>query len=208
MLTHFRETLRPALVLLALFTALTGNAYPLAITGAAQLALRWQANGSLIRQGGPGGRVVGSALVGQSFTAAGYFHGRPSAAGKGYDAANSGASNYAPGAPELRQRIAGDIANLRKAGLTSREVPADLVTTSASGLDPDISPEAAFLQVGRVAQARGLAPDTVRMLVAGEVRQPPIGFLGAPHVNVLALNLALDVLAHRQKAPSPAKLPV
>ena len=202
MWNEFRDTLRPAIVLLALFTALTGLAYPLAVTGLAQVAFPSQADGSLQRMAG---RVRGSALIGQSFTAPGYFHGRPSAAGKGYDAANSSGSNLAPGAPELAHRVAGDVAMLRQQGLTSQAVPSDLVTTSASGLDPDISPEAAFFQIPRVTKARGLDEARVRQLVTAAIESPVPAFLGPPRVNVLALNRALDASV-RQTAPTSAML--
>lgn len=201
MLTHFRDTFRPALVLLALFTLLTGLAYPLAITGVARLAFPAEAAGSLIREGGV---VRGSALIGQGFAAPGYFHGRPSAAGNGYDATNSAGSNFAPGAPELRQRIATEVAALRASGMRG-PVPQDLVTASGSGLDPDISPASALAQVPRVAGARGLPETQVRALVNSETRGSGAGFLDEPRVNVLLLNRALDA-AHRQHAGASARL--
>jgi K+-transporting ATPase ATPase C chain len=203
MWTEFRDTLRPALVLLALFTALTGLAYPLAVTGLARLAFPAAAEGSLVRDAAG---VRGSALIGQPFSAPGYFHPRPSAAGKGYDAANSSGSNLAPAAPELARRIAGDVATLRQQGLTSQPVPSDLVTTSASGLDPDISPEAAFFQIPRVAAARGLDQARLRQLVTAAIETPAPAFLGPRRVNVLALNRALDA-SIRQSAPNSAMPP-
>ena len=162
--TEIRDTLRPAVVLLTLFTLLTGIAYPLAITGIAQVALPYQANGSLVRDGST---VLGSALIGQGVARDDLFHGRPSAAGKGYDATASSGSNLAPGAPDLDKRIKGDVATLRGQGVTGG-VPVDLVTTSASGLDPDISPEAALLQAPRVARARGLPVDVVTALARAQ----------------------------------------
>ncbi|MBS0255161.1 MAG: potassium-transporting ATPase subunit KdpC [Proteobacteria bacterium] len=204
MWTELRDTLRPAIVLLVLFTGLTGLAYPLAVTVLARLAFPAEAEGSLVRDGGG---VRGSALIGQPFSRPGYFHGRPSAAGNsaqgGYDAANSSGSNLAPGAPELARRVTGAVAALRQQGLTSQAVPSDLVTTSASGLDPDISPEAAFFQVSRVARARGLDEARVRQLVTAAIAAPRPAFLGPPRVNVLALNRALDAIV-RQTAPISA----
>ncbi len=188
MLTELRSSLRPAFVLLLLFTALTGVAYPLAITGIAQVAFPAQANGSLIRDNGT---VVGSELIGQNFAEARYFHPRPSAAGKGYDASASAASNLAPASQDLATRIGGDVAALRQQGLTG-PIPTDLVTTSASGLDPHISPEAAFLQVGRVAAARNVAPAVIRNAVTAATEYPLLGLIGEPRVNVLLLNRQLD----------------
>lgn len=198
MLTEIRTALRPALVVLLLLGALTGLAYPLAMTGLAQVALPAQANGSLIRDGN---RVVGSALIGQNFTGAGYFHGRPSAAGKGYDASASAATNLAPGSKDLRDAIAERVASSGARG----SVPADLVTTSASGLDPHISPQAALAQVSRVATARGLAEAGVRAMVARSVESPLLAFLGERRVNVLRLNMALNrVSPGRQRAANSA----
>lgn len=196
MFAELRNSLRPALIVLLALTLLTGIAYPLAITGLAQIMLPAEANGSLIRDSG---RVIGSELIGQTFTSVGYFHGRPSAAGKdGYDASASAASNLAPGSKDLRDAIAHRVADLRAQGLTG-SVPPDLVTTSASGLDPHISPEAALSQVQRVAAARELDPAVLRQLVAGKTQQPILGFLGEPRVNVLELNRALDHMG----APQP-----
>ena len=194
-MTH---ALRPALVLLALFTALTGIAYPLAVTGIAQLAFPTAANGSPVTIGG---RVVGSALIGQSFTSERYFHGRPSATTGAdptdptksvedpYNAASSTGSNLAPSSAVLAEAV-----KARVAALGGGPVPVDLVTASASGLDPDISPAAAALQVARVAKARGLPEDEVRALVNRSILGRSFGIVGEPRVNVLALNLALDDL--------------
>ncbi|GAA4037598.1 potassium-transporting ATPase subunit KdpC [Sphingomonas rosea] len=190
MLTDIRTALRPALVLLLGLTLLTGLVYPLAITGAAQLIAPSQANGSLVRDGD---RVIGSALVGQSFASPRYFHGRPSAAGAGYDASASSGSNLGPTSKTLETSIAERVAATRKDG-ASGPVPADLVTASGSGLDPDLSPAAALVQVRRVAETRGLAEARVRALVEAEVRSPLLGFLGEPRVNVLSLNRQLDRL--------------
>ncbi len=190
MLAEIRSTLRPAFVLLFLLTVLTGIAYPLAITGIAQTVFPAQANGSLIVDGG---KVVGSALIGQNFTSARYFHPRPSAAGKGYDASASAATNLAPGSKDLRDAIAARVATARaQSGMAGADVPPDLVTTSASGLDPDLSPEAALYQVSRVAGARGMSPQSVRALVQKAIQYPIFGIIGEPHVNVLLLNRQLD----------------
>lgn len=185
MLSH----LRPALVSMGLFTALLGLAYPLAVTGVAQAAFPAQANGSLVRDAG--GRVIGSALIGQAFAKPEYFHGRPSAAGNGYDATASSGSNMGPLNDKLIAREKADAAALR-AENPSAVIPADAVTTSASGLDPDISPANARFQAPRVAKARGVAEAQIEALIAGQVQRPLLGFIGQPRVNVLALNRALD----------------
>ena len=193
--------LRPALVLVILFTLLTGLALPLAFTGAARAVFPFQAGGSLIEHDG---HVVGSALLGQAFTADKYFQGRPSATTAPdpadssktvpapYNAANSGASNLGPTSKALVDRVTADIA---KAG--KKPVPGDMVTTSASGLDPDISPANAERQVARVAAARGLPADQVRALVTAQTEGRLLGLVGEPRVNVLRLNLALDAAASR-----------
>ena len=194
MLAEIRSALRPAFVLLFLLTALTGIAYPLAITGIAQAVFPSQANGSLIIDGG---KVVGSELIGQNFVDARYFHPRPSAAGKGYDASASAATNLAPGSKDLRDAIAARVADARATDIGAQgpsgvDVPPDLVTTSASGLDPDLSPEAALFQVGRIAKARGMPPQSIRALVHGAIQYPLFGIIGEHRVNVLLLNRQLD----------------
>lgn len=183
--------LRPALVLLVAMTVLTGLVYPLTVTGIARAIFPWQAGGSLVERDG---RVIGSALIGQSFASDRYFHGRPSAAGQGYDAAGSGGSNLGPTSRALIERIKADVARLRAEGVRG-PVPVDLVTSSASGLDPDISPASALVQVPVVARARGLSPVVVQSLVREHVVGPSLGILGEPRVNVLALNLALDAIS-------------
>jgi potassium-transporting ATPase KdpC subunit len=186
----FTTALRPAIVLTILFALLLGILYPLAITGVAQLAFPHQANGSVLRDAA--GKAIGSELIGQNFSGDRYFHPRPSAAGKtGYDSTASSGSNLGPASQALVDRVTGDIATARKQGIADA-LPADLVTASGSGLDPDISPANALLQADRVAKARSLPLDRVRQLVAGATETPTIPFLGDPHVNVLALNRRLD----------------
>jgi len=190
MLADLTSAVRPAVMLTVLFALLLGLAYPVAITGVAQLAFPAEANGSLVSAHG---RVVGSRLIGQAFAGPQWFHPRPSAAGAGYDATQSGGSNLGPTSKVLAQRVTGDVAAL--GGSEQRPVPADLVTTSASGLDPHISPGAATWQVDRVAAARHLASADLQKLVSAHVEQPLLGFIGEPQVNVLELNLALDSVA-------------
>ena len=194
MLTEIRSALRPAIVLLVLFTLLLGLAFPLSITGIAQVLMPAQANGSLIRDNGT---IVGSQLIGQGFTQDRYFHSRLSAAGDGYDASASAASNLAPGSKDLADRIGSDVASLRENGMAGA-IPVDLVTTSASGLDPHISPEAAILQVERVAKARGISADAVSKEVKVATDYPLFGIIGEPRVNVLMLNRQLDRMSANQ----------
>jgi potassium-transporting ATPase KdpC subunit len=180
--------LRPALVVTIAFTLLAGLVYPLAFTAIAQLVMPSQANGSLVSRNGV---VVGSALIGQSFSADRYFHGRPSAAGdKGYDASASSGSNFGPTSQKLIDRVKATVAELRTHGASS--IPADAATASASGLDPDISPAFAELQVERVAKARGVSAEQIRQIIGQHTQRPRLGFVGEPRVNVLTLNLALD----------------
>jgi potassium-transporting ATPase KdpC subunit len=175
-------------------TILLGLIYPLAITGLAQLFFRDKANGQIISRNGV---AIGSRIIAQPFTGAKYFHPRPSAAGNGYDAANSGGTNFGPTLKKLIDRVQADAAALHQENPT-QPVPVDLITTSASGLDPEISPAAAEFQVPRVARERGLAESTVRDLVQKHTDQRDLGLLGEPRVNVLELNLALDDLASKR----------
>jgi potassium-transporting ATPase KdpC subunit len=195
----FKE-IRPALVLVIALTLITGLAYPLAMTGLAGVFFPYQSQGSLIKRDG---KVIGSELIGQAFASDRYFHGRPSATtgpdpadpSKSvplpYNAANSMGSNLGPTSKVLADRMKQDVDKLKSEN-PNASVPVDLVTTSGSGLDPHISPEAAYFQVPRVAKARSLAEDRVRQLVAASIEERTLGLLGEPTVNVLALNLALD----------------
>lgn len=197
------SNIRPAIVLVALFTILTGLAYPLAVTGIAQVAMPLMANGSIAEKDG---KPVGSHLIGQNFADAKYFHARPSATSAAdpndstktidapYNAANSSGSNLGPLSQKLVDRVKGDLDTLRAEGAQGA-VPADSVTTSASGLDPHISPENAALQIARVAKARGLQPAKLAALVDSKTEERMLGLFGEPRVNVLALNLALDRLS-------------
>jgi potassium-transporting ATPase KdpC subunit len=188
-----RKQLRPAILMTLLLCVITGLAYPGIVTGLAQVLFPRQANGSLVEVNG---RVVGSALIGQSFTQPWYFHPRPSAAGAGYDATASGGTNKGPTDVKLADTlIAGRVDSLVAAGVVTKgQVPSDMVTASASGLDPHISPANARLQVARVAQARGADSTRVRALVDTRVEGRQFGFFGEPRVNVLLLNIALDSL--------------
>jgi potassium-transporting ATPase KdpC subunit len=195
--------IRPAIVLLIALTVITGLAYPLAMTGIAGVLFPNQAQGSLIERDG---KVVGSALIGQEFVSERYFHGRPSATmapdpqdstktvPAPYNAANSGGSNLGPTNKALIERVSADVEKLKEEN-PSAVVPIDLVTTSGSGLDPDISPEGALFQVPRIAKARNLPEDRVRQFVNDHIQRPVVGVIGEPRVNVLALNLALDRVA-------------
>ncbi|HEX3927331.1 MAG TPA: potassium-transporting ATPase subunit KdpC [Gemmatimonadales bacterium] len=188
--------IRPAIVLTLVLCVVTGVVYPGVVTGLAQLFFPRQANGSLVMVHG---RAVGSALIGQAFTRPGYFHPRPSAAGNGYDATASGGTNKGPTDRKLADTlIAGAVADVvAQDGATKGAIPSDMVTSSASGLDPDISPANAFLQVGRVARARGMDSAAVRALIAQHVQGRQFGVFGEPRVNVLLLNIALDSVAPR-----------
>ena len=186
----WRLYLRPALAVLVGLTVVTGLAYPAAVTAVAQVVFPAQANGSMITADG---RTVGSTLIGQAFSSPGYFWGRPSAAGDGYDGMASGGSNLGPTSRTLIERVQADVDRLRDAS-GAAPIPVDLVTASASGLDPDISPEAAAYQVPRVAAARGLDPADVEAAVARHTDGRLLGFLGEPRVHVLELNLDLDGL--------------
>jgi potassium-transporting ATPase KdpC subunit len=199
------KEIRPAIVLVIALTIITGLVYPLVMTGIAGVVFPYQAQGSMVEQDG---KVVGSALIGQEFTSDKYFHGRPSATvapdpndstktvPAPYNAANSGGSNLGPTNKALIERVQGDVEKLKQEN-PSAQVPTDLVTTSGSGLDPNISPAAALFQVPRVAKARNMPEDRVRQLVEEQVEGRTLGFLGDPRVNVLALNLALDRAAGR-----------
>jgi len=196
------KEIRPAIVLLVALALITGLVYPLVLTAIAGAVFPHQAQGSLIEQNG---KVIGSALIGQVFTDDKYFRGRPSATtapdpkdpsktvDAPYNAANSGGSNMGPTSKALAERLKGDVEQLKKEN-PSQTVPVDLVTTSGSGLDPDISPEAARFQAPRIAKARGLPEDRVRALVESQIKGRTFGLIGEPRVNVLELNLALDKL--------------
>src|SRR6266853_530082 len=187
-----KKNLTTAVLMTIATTVLLGILYPLLLTGLAQLIFPKQANGQLIR--GHDGVVVGSRLIGQPFSGPSYFHSRPSAAGTaGYDASASGGSNLGPTNAQLIARVSGDVAKL-PAENPGVPIPVDLVTTSGSGLDPDISPAAAEFQISRVARSRGMKEDDVRTLVRKHTRDRDLGFLGEPRVNVLELNLELDAL--------------
>ena len=191
MRTFIRQRLWPAFALLLAMTVITGAIYPAVVTGVAQLVFPSQANGSMIVVNG---QAIGSSLIGQAFSDDKYFWGRPSAAGKdGYDASGSAGTNLGPTSKALIDRIAAEVDRQRAAN-GGGPVPVDLVTTSASGLDPDISPAAAAYQVARVATARGMSEADVRAAVQRHTEGPILGFLGEPRVNVLELNLALDGL--------------
>lgn len=184
------KNLKISILMTIVTTILLGVVYPFAVTALAQLIFPHQANGGLIARNG---KIVGSRLIGQPFSSPGYFHSRPSAAGTGYDAGNSGGSNLGPTNKMLIDRVNGDVQKLQ-AENPNVPVPIDLVTTSASGLDPHISPEAAAFQAPRVARERGMTEDDIRALVERHTEKRQLGFLGEPRVNVLELNLDLDTV--------------
>jgi K+-transporting ATPase ATPase C chain len=198
MSSMLRRQLRPAIVLTIVLCVITGAIYPAVVTAIAQVVFPRQANGSMITEKG---RVIGSALIGQSFAAAEYFHGRPSAAGAGYDATASGGTNKGPTDAKLADTLIAQAVDSVVAhdGGVKGQIPSDMVTSSASGLDPDISPANALLQVARVATARAASDSAVRALVASHTKGRQLGVLGEPTVNVLSLNLALDTLFPRRQ---------
>jgi K+-transporting ATPase ATPase C chain len=181
--------IRPAIVSTILFTLFLGLVYPLAITGAAKAMFPYQAEGSLVRNAS--GQVIGSALLAQPFAKDEYLHPRPSAAGNGYDPTSSGGSNFGPLSSDLAKRVKGDAAALRQS-TGHDQIPDDAITTSGSGLDPDISPAYAYLQADRIAKARGVTANEVNELITRNVQHPLLGFIGQPRVNVLMTNRALD----------------
>ena len=189
-----RRNIITAILYTVVTTVLFGIFYPLVVTGIAQVFFKDKANGQLIYTQGSSPQLIGSHIIGQPFSAPGYFHSRPSAAGSGYDASNSGGSNYAPTNKKLIDRITDDVA-ANQQDHPNAAVPVDLVTASASGLDPDITPAAADFQASRIARERHLSEDAVRQLVARHTKGRQLGFLGEPRVNVLELNLDLDHMA-------------
>jgi K+-transporting ATPase ATPase C chain len=208
---NFTQNLRIAVLMTIVTTVLLGVAYPLAVTGVAQVLFRDKANGQLVERSG---RIVGSRIIGQAFSSPGYFHGRPSAAGTGYDAANSAGSNLGPTNRKLIDAITANVQAARTENPSAgacpepcRGVPIDLVTTSASGLDPHISPAAALFQVPRVARERKVSEDDIRRVVEAQTEGRQWGFLGEPRVNVLLLNLAMDERWARDQPKSDIRDP-
>jgi K+-transporting ATPase ATPase C chain len=196
------KNLITAILMTVVTTVLFGLAYPLAVTGLAQLIFPDQANGQLLRRAD--GTVIGSRIIGQPFSGPGYFHSRPSAAGTGYDAGNSSGSNLGPTSKTLVERVKGDVATLQPEN-PGKPVPIDLVTTSGSGLDPHISPAGAEFQVPRIARERAMSEDQVRQIVTAHTEGRQFGFLGEPRVNVLEVNLDLDnkkPMAASERAPA------
>ena len=183
-----KQNLKIAILMTLVTTVLLGIIYPLVVTGLAQVMFHDKANGQLITRHG---EIVGSRIIGQAFAGSGYLHSRPSAAGNGYDAANSGGTNFAPTNQKLIDRVNSDVARLQ-AENPGQPIPIDLVTTSASGLDQDITPAAAEFQVPRLAHERGLGEDQVRQIIQRHTYGRQLGFLGEPRINVLEVNLALD----------------
>lgn len=183
------SAIRPAIVATVLLTLLLGLAYPLAVTEGARIALPFQANGSLLKD--KSGKVIGSALIAQGFSRPEYLHPRPSAAGKGWDATNSGGSNLGPLHPDLIKRVKTDADALRKEN-GAKDLPPDAVTTSGSGLDPEISPANARMQAARIALARGVSAAQIQAIIDARTQGPTFGFIGQPRVNVLKVNLDLD----------------
>jgi K+-transporting ATPase ATPase C chain len=183
-----KQNLKIAILMTLVTTVLLGIIYPLVVTGLAQVLFHDKANGQLISRQGA---VIGSRIIGQGFSGAGYLHSRPSAAGNGYDAANSGGTNLAPTNQKLIDRVNADVAKLQ-AENPGHPIPVDMVTTSASGLDPDVTPASAEFQVPRIAHERGLDEQQVRQIIQHHTEGRQLGFLGEPRVNVLEVNLALD----------------
>ncbi len=195
-----KQNLKIAILMTIVTTVLLGIIYPLVVTGLAQVLFHDKADGQLISRNGV---VIGSRIIGQGFTSPGYLHSRPSAAGNGYDAANSGGSNLGPTNQKLIDRVSGDVAHL-KAENPNQPIPIDLVTTSASGLDPDITPAAAEFQVPRISRERGISSEQVRQIIQKHTAGRQLGFLGEPRVNVLEVNLDLDGLSRSAKAQPPS----
>ena len=198
-----KQNLKIAILMTIVTTVLLGIIYPLVVTGLAQVIFHDKANGQLITQNG---QIVGSRIIGQGFSGPGYLHSRPSAAGNGYDAANSAGTNLGPTNQKLIDRVDSDVAQLQ-AQNPGQPVPVDLITTSASGLDPEVTPAAAQFQVSRIAQERGISQEQVQQTMAKYTSRRQWGFLGEPRVNVLEVNLALDQISHSAQNRSELQLP-